>query len=152
MVEEALVAAVAGRLGALRQLMEEGRYPLTVYAVNVGDLADAWEEYRKNLPGAVHLWDPLHESDWQIQYGVLQTPKLFLIGPDGVILGRGLDTPALRLLLEKELDQSSYVYGEAARLERFGQLFSAYGDSLKTGLNAIGNTLKAGDSPNLYFA
>ena len=116
----------------LRQLMEEGRYPLTVYAVNVGDLADAWEEYRKNLPGAVHLWDPLHESDWQIQYGVLQTPKLFLIGPDGVILGRGLDTPALRLLLEKELDQSSYVYGEAARLERFGQLFSAYGDSLKT--------------------
>lgn len=67
----------------LRQLMEDDLLPLTVYAINVGDMADAWDRYRGNLPGAVHLWDPEHESDWQIQYGVLQTPWMFLIGPDG---------------------------------------------------------------------
>ena len=116
----------------LRQLMEEGRYPLTVYAVNVGDVANAWAQYRTNLPGAVHLWDPEHESDWQIQYGVLQTPRMFLIGPSGEILGRGLDTPALRLLLEKEFSSAAYVYGEPAQMERYSQLFEAFGDSLKT--------------------
>lgn len=116
----------------LRQLMDEGQYPLTVYAVNVGDQAEDWEKYRENLPGAIHLWDPEHESDWQIQYGVLQTPKLFLIGPQGDILGRGLDTPALKLLLEKEFSTKTYVYGEKDQMERFGRLFAAYGDSLST--------------------
>ena len=116
----------------LRQLMDEGRYPLTVYAVNVGDVAEDWVKYRENLPAAIHLWDPEHESDWQLQYGVLQTPKLFLIGPDGTILGRGLDTPALKMLLEKEFSVKPYVYGELAQMERYGQLFAAFGDTLST--------------------
>lgn len=116
----------------LRQLMDEGRYPLTVYAVNVGDQAPDWEKYRENLPGAIHLWDPEHESDWQIQYGVLQTPRLFLIDPQGMILGRGLDTPALKMLLEKVFSTKPYVYGEAGQMERFGRLFASYGDTLST--------------------
>ena len=116
----------------LRQLMDEGRYPLTVYAVNVGDQAEDWEKYRENLPGAVHLWDPEHESDWQIQYGVLQTPKMFLIDSRGEIVGRGLDTPALKLLLEKEFSTKTYVYGEAEQMERYGRLFAAFGDTLST--------------------
>lgn len=114
----------------LRALMQEGLYPITVYAVNVGDVADAWAQYRGNLPGAVHLWDPEHESDWQLQYGVLQTPRLFLIGPSGEILGRGLDTPALRLLLEQQFSRKPYVYGEPENMEAIGQLVQAYSDSL----------------------
>lgn len=116
----------------LRQLMDEGRYPLTVYAVNVGDQGEEWEKYRENLPGAIHLWDPEHESDWQIQYGVLQTPKMYLIDSKGEIVGRGLDTPSLKLLLEKEFSTKTYVYGEARQLERYGRLFASYGDSLST--------------------
>ena len=116
----------------LRQLMDEGRYPLTVYAVNVGDQGEDWDKYRENLPGAIHLWDPEHESDWQIQYGVLQTPKMYLIDSKGEIVGRGLDTPALKLLLEKEFSTKTYVYGEAEQLERYGRLFASYGDSLST--------------------
>ena len=116
----------------LRQLMDEGRFPLTVYAVNVGDQADDWEKYKENLPGAIHLWDPEHESDWQIQYGVLQTPKMFLLDPQGEILGRGLDTPALKMLLEKEFSVTPYVYGEPDQMERFGRLFASSGDTLST--------------------
>ena len=116
----------------LRQLMDEGQFPLTVYAVNVGDQAEDWEKYRENLPGAIHLWDPEHESDWQIQYGVLQTPKLFLIGPQGEILGRGLDTPALKMLLEKEFSVKPYVYGEPDQMERYSRLFASFGDTLST--------------------
>ncbi len=116
----------------LARLMEEGGYPLTVYAVNVGDQADAWKQYRSLLPTAVHLWDPDHESDWQLQYGVLQTPKLYLIDPSGTILGRGLDVQALKMLLDKELAQDYHVYGEPAQMDRYKQLFAAYGDSLST--------------------
>mgnify|MGYP002623477809 CR=1 FL=1 len=116
----------------LARLMAGGEYPLTVYAVNVGDVPEAWEEYRKQLPGAVHLWDPEHESDWQIQYGVLQTPKLYLMDPSGKILGRNLDVDALKLLLDKEFSTNRHTYGEPAQMERYAQLFAAYGDSLKT--------------------
>lgn len=116
----------------LRDLMQEDTYPLTVYAVNVGDDAGAWAAYREQLPGAVHLWDPEHESDWQIQYGVLQTPGMFLISPSGTILGRKLDTPALKMLLGKEFSTNTYSYGDPVQMDRFRQLFSAYGDTLST--------------------
>ncbi len=115
----------------LRQLMQEGTYPLTVYAVNVGDVGEAWEQYRAQLPGAVHLWDPEHESDWQLQYGVLQTPKLYLLDPSGTILGRGLDVQALRILLEKAFSAAPYTYGEPARMESYSALFHSCGDTLK---------------------
>ena len=42
-----------------------------------------------------NLWDPSLNSDFQRKYGVLKTPQMFLIGKDGVILGRKLDVPAL---------------------------------------------------------
>ena len=114
----------------LRSLMESGEFPLTVYAVNVGNDRAEWEAYWDRLPGAVHLWDPDHEGDWQMQYGVLQTPGMFLVSPSGEILGRGLDTPALKMLLSKELSTDRYVYGEPAQMERYSQLFAAYGEDL----------------------
>lgn len=46
-----------------------------------------------------NLWDPSLNSDFQRKYGVLKTPQMFLIGKDGVILGRKLDVPALESML-----------------------------------------------------
>ena len=116
----------------LARLMASGDYALTVYAIYTGADAAAWEAARPQLPGAVHLWDPAIDSDWQRQYGVLQTPKMFLVNPAGVIVGRGLDTPALQMLLNRELATGRYSYGEPAQLERYAQLFAAYGDTLRT--------------------
>ncbi len=117
--------------GRLARLQESGEYPFTLYAIYTGADAVTWEAYRPNLPGAVHAWDPEIESLWQRKYGVLKTPGMFLISPSGTILGRGLDTPALKILLNQEFSAEQYVYGEAGQMERYRQLFAAYGDTLK---------------------
>lgn len=114
----------------LADLAASGKYDLRLYAIYVGADPSAWEQYRGSLPGAVHLWDPAAEEDWQVRYGVLKTPSMFLVGPDGKILGRGLDTPALRILLNQEYSAGNTTYGDAGQLARYGQLFSAYGDTL----------------------
>ena len=115
----------------LKTFVQEAAFPVTVYAVYTGSDTDAWEKYRSDFQGVVHLSDPEITSDWQRLYGVLQTPRLFLIGPDGKILGRGLDTPALNILLNKELGTGKFIYGEESQMESFRQLFSVYGDTLK---------------------
>ena len=115
----------------LKQFVAAAEYPVQVFAIYVGASREAWDAYKADFPGVTHLWDPEVESDWQRLYGVLKTPRMFLVNPAGVIVGRGLDTPALRILLNREFAAESYVYGEASQMERFGQLFAAYGDSLQ---------------------
>ena len=121
----------------LAELSASGKYDLTVFAIYVGADAAAWEQARASLPDSVHLWDPSGDAEWQRAYGVLKTPAMFLIGPDGKILGRGLDTPALRILLNQAYSADSSVYGDSGQLARYGQLFSAYGDTLS--VNSIMN-------------
>ncbi len=115
----------------LQKLAESGKYPLTFYAIYVGASREAWEGWRKDKPAFTHLWDPEVSSDWQRLYGVLKTPKMFLVNQEGVIVGRGLDTSALEILLNREFSKEEFVYGEAGEMERLSQLFSTYGDSLK---------------------
>lgn len=114
----------------LQRLAASGDFPVTVYAIYVGADAAAWEQYRSGLEEFVHLWDPEITSNWQRLYGMLKTPGMFLVAPSGNIVGRGLDTPALQILLNKELSTGRYIYGESSQMERYDQLFAAYGDSL----------------------
>lgn len=85
----------------LKRYLNDHPCEADLYAVYVGDSEKTWRKARKNdFPSKViHLWDPELTSGFQQFYGVLTTPKLFLIGDDGTILGRGLDVPALHLLL-----------------------------------------------------
>ena len=115
----------------LKELIAAEEFPVNWFAIYTGNDAAAWDTYRASFTGVTHLWDPEVDSDWQRQYGVLQTPKMFLVGPTGQILGRGLDTPALKILLDKEFDTETYTYGEPSRMARYDQLFGAYGDSLE---------------------
>ena len=71
----------------LKELMDSEAFPVHWFAIYTGDDAAAWEAFRAGFEGAEHLWDPEVDSDWQRQYGVLKTPKLFLVGPTGQILG-----------------------------------------------------------------
>lgn len=114
----------------LKAFVAEGEYPLNVFAIYTGADADSWAAYREGFPGVTHLWDPEVDSDWQRLYGVLQTPKMFLIDPSGKILGRSLDTPALRILLKQCFESGEHVYGEAEQMAQWDQLFAPYGDSL----------------------
>ena len=87
----------------LTRLLESRDEDIDVYPVYGGDDYSAWMKYiAANFASERYhnLWDPSMSSDFQIKYGVLSTPKLFLINPDGIIIGRGLDPDALSLLLD----------------------------------------------------
>ena len=118
----------------LVRFLSQTEFPLTAVAVYVGSDPEAWARYRENslpVPGMVHLWDPEVESDFQRKYGVLQTPRMFLIGPDGKVEGRGLDTPALQILTDKIAGRKDYVYGTQEGTSLYEKVFAGYGDEFK---------------------
>ena len=115
----------------LRNLLDTEDYPVDFYAVYTGDDRETWQKYVSERfdmdtdeTSVTHLWDPSLESDFQRKYGVVQTPRLFLIGPDGVIKGRGLDTRALSLMLEGVFAHPDLEYGSKESEEYFDGLFS----------------------------
>lgn len=91
----------------LRSWLEEQEAPLDLYAVYVGSDREAWTSY---IAGRLtfdsprirvrHAWDPEVASDYQRLYGILQTPRLFLLDRSGVIIGRRLTVDALKQLVE----------------------------------------------------
>ena len=61
----------------------------------------AWRQFRcsfkvKNpLVKVVHLWDPEIDSDYLRLYGVISTPKLYMVSSRGEIIGRRLEVENL---------------------------------------------------------
>lgn len=110
----------------LKTMFRQVDYPIDFIAVYTGDNAQKWVEFREqNLnfefrqARLFHYWDPGIESDYQRKYGVLQTPRMFLIAKDGTILGRNLDTSALMKLLELYASEKKLNYGEERSREMF---------------------------------
>lgn len=88
-------------------LRENSDLNISVYAVYVQSSKENWQaDIKKSYPPdslAGHnwnfLWDSEMQSDYQRLYGVLSTPKLFLIDSDKKIVGRNLNAAALSDLL-----------------------------------------------------
>ena len=102
----------------LRNILEDNDFPIDFYAIYSGDNRESWETYlqeRMNVTGenmtVTHLWDPSLDSDFQRKYGVLQTPRLYLVRPDGVIMGRGLDAENLYVMLRDIFSEVALSYG-----------------------------------------
>lgn len=142
----------------LRNMLNTESFPIEFYAVYAGDNRSSWETYVKEKltvdetgMKVAHLWDPTLESDFQRKYGVIQTPRLFLIGPDGTILGRGLDTKALSELLHSIFDQMELTYGNKESEDLFDQVFALEERPSKDDVIYIteyinANTLERGDT------
>ena len=72
----------------LRNQLNTSNYPLDFYAIYVGDNKSLWEKYAADhlnvstpATSTHHLWDAELSSDFQRKYGVLQSPRLFLVNP-----------------------------------------------------------------------
>lgn len=138
----------------LNALFKKKNYPVDLYAVYVGDDRQKWTECMSgqfDFPDAVgalygsavngqqsdvsicHLWDPNLSSDFQRKYGVTQTPRMFLISPDGTIIGRGLDAVALEAMLDGLFAPKEMVYGSRESEELFDGIFAAYHGKPLTG-------------------
>lgn len=112
----------------LNALFSRKNYPVDLYAVYVGDDRQKWTCEFSNLPEmmAHHLWDPALTSDFQRKYGVTQTPRMFLIDPDGTIVGRGLDAMALETMLDGIFAPKEIVYGGKDSEALFDGIFADY--------------------------
>lgn len=115
----------------LRNLLETDEFHVDLLAVYADNDEGQWRKYVKEQldikAGNVmilHLWDPEAESDFQRKYGVLQTPRMFLIAPDGTIIGRGLDVPALSVMLHGIFDEVKLEYGTRESEALFDRIIS----------------------------
>ena len=96
----------------LSNVLETEDFPIDFVAIYAGDNRQKWDSYVEDRLSfevsrtkVLHLWDPTLDSDFQRKYGVLQTPRMFLVRPDGGIIGRGLDTQALSMMLHDIFDE-----------------------------------------------
>ncbi len=120
----------------LRNVLEDHDYDLVLYAIYVGSDAAKWEEYRAerfkiDSPHlrTVHLWDPELTSGFTLEYGVVSTPKIFLVDPDGVIAGRGLDGTSLEKLLSVVFTPETLEYGSEESKALYDKTFEDTPDS-----------------------
>ena len=102
----------------LRNLLPGANVPVDFYAVYTGADSLAWDRYvgkyfsmKSDNLSVNHLWDPQMDSDFQRKYGVLQTPRMFLVDRDWRITGRGLDAQALMSMLSDLSGDEDYQYG-----------------------------------------
>jgi AhpC/TSA family. len=79
---------------------------INVYAVYTGDNKNIWRNYiKKNLNidnsyiNWINVYDPTLDSNFPLLYGVVTTPKIYLINKEKYIIGRRLNTNSLRELL-----------------------------------------------------
>lgn len=142
----------------LGNMIETEDFPIDFYAVYSSDNREAWESYIKERfsfdtsdAKVVHLWDPELDSDFQRKYGVIQTPRMFLIRPDGTIIGRGLDTQALSVMLHGIFDEVKLDYGGAESVALFDGIFK--GDAVPSKEDVVqmadyikASTLEKGDT------
>lgn len=81
----------------LPTIVKEVDFPFDFYAIYVGTERRDWNAFRRNFRlnnkniRLIHLWDPEIDSGYQRAYGVTGTPRLFVVEPDGVIIGRRLE-------------------------------------------------------------
>jgi thiol-disulfide isomerase/thioredoxin len=122
----------------LKPLLDRKNYPIDFYAVYTGVNKDSWlrwigEKLNISAPETkiINLWDPEVSSDYQMKYGVLSTPQMFLVNPSGKIVGRGLDHSALEQLLDIYLASQDYEYGGEDTKALYDELFKSYGDTLE---------------------
>lgn len=87
-------------------LMSQENSNFDFYAIYLGSDEEQWKSYvaanfSMNIPGVKmhHLWDPDDSTEMGEAYGLYQTPRMYLTDPNGIIIGRGLDTEALKQLM-----------------------------------------------------
>ena len=115
----------------LRSLLNGTEYPVDLYAVYTGQPREGMEEF---ISGYLcisnpqvrvrYLWDPMSVSDFQMKYGILQTPGIFLVTRDGTIAGRKLDVRALERLME--IHCKPYEYGGPESSAFYDEVFAVY--------------------------
>jgi len=104
-------------VGFLDKYAETGT-PINVMTVYTGTDTEIWKQYVKDnfstlnpFVNWIHAADIERESRFPVDYGVVSTPKMFLLDNDLRIKGRGILTPTLSRMLEDEEKKEEQAYG-----------------------------------------
>ena len=115
----------------MRNLLEDKNYPVEFYAIYSDDDESAWREYvadqldiEASEVNVTHLWDPELDSDFQRKYGVIKTPCIFLVRPDGIIMGRDLDSKGLFQMLDDVFRHDDLYYGTPESVSLFDNVLA----------------------------
>lgn len=82
-------------------LEKEAVLPVDFIAVYAGQDKKSWRQFRRSFKvknpnvKVIHLWDPEIDSDYLRLYGVISTPKLYMVSSRGEIIGRRLEVENL---------------------------------------------------------
>lgn len=124
----------------LRNILDNGNYPVDLYAIYTQDNRQVWMDYSAEnfsltAPQAkvFNLWNPDLDPDMLVKYGIIQTPRIFLVSPDGIIIGRGLDSMALEELLKKVLYPRTLEYGSEGSYAFYESVFCPDGTEMECG-------------------
>lgn len=92
-------------------------FPLSIAAIYTGTDASAWKDYiRKNFQTEnpyinwIHLADLDRQSNFPVDYGIVSTPKIFLLDESLRIRGRGILTPTLKEMLTEQAAEDNKAY------------------------------------------
>lgn len=117
----------------LKSILENGNYPVDAYLICISPEREKWLKYvREYFPlgdtrsRIFHLYDPDRSYDYQLKYGVLATPKLFLTDESGTIVGRGLEPTELERMLSEKFIAPELEYGSEEGLELYDKVFGAF--------------------------
>lgn len=141
----------------LRNVLENHDFPIDFYAVYIGDKKEQWLQYNErnfslelDNTKVFLLRDEDRKLEFQRKYGVLTTPKMFLVGADGNIIGRNLDSKALEKLLKDYFGEIDYGTDESKKFldtvfEPFGSGITAQ-DVMSSAKYICAKTLEHGDT------
>lgn len=85
----------------LPNVLESVDFDIDFVAVYSGTDRKSWDYFRDTFKvensrvHIIHLWDPEIDSDYQRLYGVMSTPRLYLVEPMGTVIGRRLEVDSL---------------------------------------------------------
>ncbi len=93
----------------IREILKQfSSLDISVYAIYTQSSKADFSEYIENQKGInnskswFYVWDPQFESGFHLLYNVLSTPQMFLLDEEKKIIGRNLNSSALRDLLLNE--------------------------------------------------
>ena len=98
-------------------------FPINIAAIYTGTNPEGWKDYiRKHFSVDnpyitwIHMADLDRESNFPVDYGVVSTPKMFLMDESLRIAGRGILTPTLTSMLKEQAEEDNKAYSYLSQI------------------------------------
>lgn len=146
-------------IAQLNEFLQRVDYDVCLNMIYVGDDEELWQQsisrmfyFERPQVEIRHFIDVDMSSEFQKKYGVLSTPRMFLV-ESGVIVARGLDVQALQQILNSRQHgiAMQLVYGDEEIMELYGSVLRGKSSHEIVGIadGVAKETLHKGDT--LFF-